>query len=323
MNSGARIFLVLILVLGGASVSQAEEKGAWLGVAVVADEDAPGGGVLVAHVLPGGPAQQAGLEPEDLIRSVGGRSVTRYADLSAALAGHSPGERVAVGVVRAGEELLLQVELGERQRQSLYYLEPDRLMPLERERLNEEALARSLEAMRRAVASQRELAERYRIRSVREPTVGDSLPLERWGVELSRLTPELRVHFGAPDEAGFLVARVAEDGPAEAVGIRVGDVIVQLGDRPLGNWGDLLVASELARVREGSGAVPVLVARPEGTVTLEIPAAEISADPELLRSLPLLSGEAETKDLELRIRELEEKIRDLQAALEREREQRP
>ena len=48
------------------------------------------------------------------------------------------------------------------------------------------------------------------------------------GVATTELTPELRAHFGAPDDAGVLVARVSEDSPAALAGIQVGDVITSL-----------------------------------------------------------------------------------------------
>lgn len=57
------------------------------------------------------------------------------------------------------------------------------------------------------------------------------------GVELMELNPELRAHFGAGD-AGMLVAAVFEGSPAEAAGIAVGDVLVQVGDTPIVEWHD-------------------------------------------------------------------------------------
>jgi hypothetical protein len=45
------------------------------------------------------------------------------------------------------------------------------------------------------------------------------------GVELTALTPELRLHFGAPEGAGVMVARVVEDSPAWRAGVRVGDIV--------------------------------------------------------------------------------------------------
>jgi predicted metalloprotease with PDZ domain len=311
--------MVLAPLLAGAAA--AEEPGGWLGVAVVADAEAEEGGVLVAHVLPGGPAQAAGLRPDDLIRAVGDHEVTLYADLSSALADRRPGDRVLVHVLREGEELSLEVLLGERQRQALYYLEPDLLLPLERERLNEEALARSVEAMRRAVALQKELQERETARwrdARRVLSRASAYPLEPWGVELAELTPELRIHFGAPGEAGMLVSRVRRDGLAEAAGVRVGDVLVRLGERSLGDRNDLLLA---LGAQEESPVLPLLVARPGGTVELEIPVVELSGTLDLRDSLLLATSERERRELELRIQELETKIRELEATLLREREQ--
>jgi S1-C subfamily serine protease len=54
------------------------------------------GGVTVLGVLSGGPAAQAGVTAGDVITAVGGRSVGSAADLSAALASHSPGQRVTL-----------------------------------------------------------------------------------------------------------------------------------------------------------------------------------------------------------------------------------
>ena len=45
------------------------------------------------------------------------------------------------------------------------------------------------------------------------------------GVQLTDMTTELRVHFGVPEDAGVLVAKVVEDSAAERAGIEVGDII--------------------------------------------------------------------------------------------------
>lgn len=57
------------------------------------------------------------------------------------------------------------------------------------------------------------------------------------GVQLVELTPELRQHYGATAENGVLVGKVEPGSPAEAAGIRVGDVIVALdGEEMEGSW---------------------------------------------------------------------------------------
>jgi membrane-associated protease RseP (regulator of RpoE activity) len=48
------------------------------------------------------------------------------------------------------------------------------------------------------------------------------------GVQLTDLTPELRTHFGAREDAGVLIAKLVEDGPAAKAGLRVGDVLTHI-----------------------------------------------------------------------------------------------
>src|SRR6478672_7875307 len=51
----------------------------------------------------------------------------------------------------------------------------------------------------------------------------------RIGVRLLEMTPELRAHYGAPRDAGVLVAGVEKDSPAAKAGIQVGDIITGAG----------------------------------------------------------------------------------------------
>jgi len=45
------------------------------------------------------------------------------------------------------------------------------------------------------------------------------------GVHLVDVTPELRAHFGAPQDSGVLIGRVEEDSPADKAGLQVGDLL--------------------------------------------------------------------------------------------------
>lgn len=62
------------------------------------------------------------------------------------------------------------------------------------------------------------------------------------GVELTPLSPELRAHFGVPEDRGVLVARVREDSPAERSGVQVGDVVTALEGEAVESPWDLGVA---------------------------------------------------------------------------------
>lgn len=55
------------------------------------------------------------------------------------------------------------------------------------------------------------------------------------GVSMTELTPELRTHFGVPEDVGVMVSRVAEDSPAERAGLRVGDVITRVDGEDVGS----------------------------------------------------------------------------------------
>lgn len=82
----------------GRALEEAEVGSAWLGVAA---EDVEGG-VAVSAVSPGSPAEQAGIQEGDVIRSIDGEAVADSTALGEAIAAHEAGERVTIGVEREG-----------------------------------------------------------------------------------------------------------------------------------------------------------------------------------------------------------------------------
>ena len=73
------------------------------------------GGVTVARVLPDSGAEEAGLEPGDLIVEVDGNRVATMEDLTAAIQRFEVGEGVTIGYLREGERSTTEVELGSNQ----------------------------------------------------------------------------------------------------------------------------------------------------------------------------------------------------------------
>ncbi|MDA1195475.1 MAG: M28 family peptidase [Planctomycetota bacterium] len=69
-------------------------------------------GVLIATVVPGGPAAQGGLQDADVIRSIAGEVVRDLQTLRAALVKLEAGKTVAVVVVRDGQTITLKITLG-------------------------------------------------------------------------------------------------------------------------------------------------------------------------------------------------------------------
>lgn len=70
-------------------------------------------GVVVAGVDPDGPAADAGIRAGDLIVEVASEDVEELGDLLTELRRHSPGDTVPVTVVREGEEVTVEVVVGE------------------------------------------------------------------------------------------------------------------------------------------------------------------------------------------------------------------
>ena len=94
----------------------------WLGVSV---QDAKGdlakyygvedkGGVLVAEVVPGDPADKAGIKAKDIITKVNGDKVSTSRELTGRTATLAVGETAKITLVRDGKELTVPVTVGKR-----------------------------------------------------------------------------------------------------------------------------------------------------------------------------------------------------------------
>ena len=80
----------------------------------VADDNDGGSGALVAEVSPGSPAADAGLEIGDIVVAVDDQPINGSEGLVGVVRDHSPGDQVAIVVVRNGEELTVTATLADR-----------------------------------------------------------------------------------------------------------------------------------------------------------------------------------------------------------------
>ncbi|MFM8769312.1 MAG: S1C family serine protease, partial [Rubrivivax sp.] len=71
-------------------------------------------GVLIAGVLQGGPAAQAGVRPGDVLTTVAERPVLTTADLLRTVSGLKPQSKAALGVLRNGQGLRIDVQIAQR-----------------------------------------------------------------------------------------------------------------------------------------------------------------------------------------------------------------
>ena len=100
-----------------------------------------------------------------------------------------------------------------------------------------------------------------------------SLGKGRLGVLLLGITPELRTHYGVPDDRGVLVARVEAGSPAAAAGVQPGDIITEAGGRTIARATDLVGA--LDAVAKGK-TVELRIVRDRKPMSLS---AKLTTDP--------------------------------------------
>jgi serine protease Do len=101
---------------------------------------------------------------------------------------------------------------------------------------------------------------------------------EGWiGVSAIDLTPSLRLHFGAPEESGVMVAEIEPGGPAEAAGLQLGDVIFEVE-------GEAVPSSrELTRMIVGGGVgntLEIVLARGGAEIVVEADVIDAPEDDE-------------------------------------------
>jgi Do/DeqQ family serine protease len=103
---------------------------------------------------------------------------------------------------------------------------------------------------------------------VMEGLLKDGQVTRGWiGVEPSDLSPELAETFGVKANAGVIITGVMQNGPAAKAGIRPGDVIHRVADKPISNVSELL--SSVAALKPGTASRFSLLRRDQ-TIEVEV-----------------------------------------------------
>src|SRR6516162_3428364 len=192
---------IVLLVLGISSFAvpnrvraqDAAEKGrshATLGIiAEPTEKDASRPGVVVRAVTPNGPAAAAGMKMGDVIVKLGDQEVKDFDGLVNSLAKQKPGDKLAVHVLRDGNEKTFTVTLAER------------------------------------------------LQGPPPPSGGffREKPAAYLGVQMQELTPEAKERLGVTVEKGVELTDVMPGTPAEAAGLKRGDVITHCDNRVISN----------------------------------------------------------------------------------------
>jgi len=77
-------------------------------------ENSDAGGALLSDITSDGPAQKAGLEPNDIVKSMGGKPISSYDAFVAAIREFKVGDKVKVSVARGSETKELEVTMAAR-----------------------------------------------------------------------------------------------------------------------------------------------------------------------------------------------------------------
>ena len=158
-------------------------------------------GAYIEQVVAGSPAHKAGLRPSDVILKFDGQEIRQSRDLHWLAASAGIGAEVAMHVYRDHKILVMKVTLA----------------PLPR-RFGGNTEQKQAPA---------------------ESNGGPDLMLPGIGLRVTTLTPALRQRFGIHARAGALVVHVDRGGPADLVGIRTRDVIMQVDRRTVQTATDL------------------------------------------------------------------------------------
>jgi serine protease Do len=140
------------------------------------------------------------------------------------------------------------------------------------------------------------------------------------GWVLADVTPDLRVHFGGPETAGVLVTAVSEGLVADVAGLEVGDLVVALEGRDVGEVTD--VDRVVARQAHAGRDVTVSVVRAGSPRVVKLVLADRAAPgPHARTPLPSPSATSASRAaveqaIENEIRRLERRILELQRELE-------
>jgi S1-C subfamily serine protease len=73
-----------------------------------------GGGAVIAEVVPGGPAEQAGVQQGDVVIHANDQDINNFDDLLSVIAFSKPGDQLKITILRNGQEQTVTVTLGER-----------------------------------------------------------------------------------------------------------------------------------------------------------------------------------------------------------------
>jgi serine protease DegQ len=108
------------------------------------------------------------------------------------------------------------------------------------------------------------------VKTVMESIISTGQVVRGWiGVEPQDITPELAESFGLTRKSGAIIAGVLKSGPADKAGMRPGDILIAVEDKPVADTTDML--NLIAQLTPGSKAkMTVLRKSQESTIDVVV-----------------------------------------------------
>ncbi|MCI0353731.1 MAG: PDZ domain-containing protein [Acidobacteria bacterium] len=202
-------------------------------------------GVEIKVVDQDAPAGKAGLKVGDVILEFNGQRVESSLTLRRMIHETPPGRTVKLGISRDGQLLTLTATLADRKKLWAKEKEKSNIPKHPREHIAPRAFEMpNVDVLVRTTSSHS-------------------------GLQVENLTHQLGEFFGVKNGEGVLVRSVEKNSPAEAAGIRAGDVIVKVESERIADTGDW--RSAMRRHKSGKVSLGVVRDKREQSVPLTLP----------------------------------------------------
>lgn len=199
------------------------------------------GGAVVQRVENGTPAAMAGIQKDDVIVRIGNLPIKNETDVRLSMLNYAPGEKVEIEVVRNKAHKTFNVTL----------TSPDKL-PKDAPTVTEPSQDDPFGGLK--IPDLDELRKQMEKQGGSDPSKpGLKEGNAKLGVTVGDLTAALREQFTIPSSVqGVVVTSVAPGFPAEKIGIKEGDVIQELGGKPVSTTAELMDAMKGRKWGESS-----------------------------------------------------------------------
>ncbi len=185
-------------------------------------------GVMITKVYNGSPADKAGLEIEDIIISFAGEKIGDSKELVESVKKSKINENVPIEYLREGDKKSVDVAIKKRKSPEVFM------------KAKPQILKKKFQSAQNSVFL---------------------------GVKVEKLSDQLRKYFGVENELGILISEVIKNSPAENAGVRAGDIIIQIAEREVKNYADLIRGLNYF---DPGDEVNLVVVRDKSTKSIEV-----------------------------------------------------